>query len=106
MRHNDIREGETYHFVATTDPVRQHLEGRPFLVSRKVDVWTSRRVGRKRHRYYNPDGDWADPEELEPIPDNPCSDCQVGEMQQVGGTSPNGTTRYRCAVCGRTESFP
>jgi len=38
--------------------------------------------------------------------DWPCEQCEDGEMVQDGGTSPSGTTTYRCNSCGVTATFP
>lgn len=107
MRASDIVEGGTYHFVGTADPTRKHLEGKPFTVAKLSAVHRrAGKAGRKRYRAYDGGGAWAEPEELEPLPDLPCDDCQVGEMQQDGGTTPNGTTYYKCSICGHRVGFP
>jgi hypothetical protein len=107
MKHTDIKEGETYHFVATTDPSRRHLEGTPFTVAKLSAVHRrAGKAGRKRYRAYDAGGGWAEPDELEPLPEWPCPACKVGEMQQDGGTTPSGTTYYKCAICGKREGFP
>lgn len=36
----------------------------------------------------------------------PCSECETGEMKQVGMTQPNGQVNYECSSCGNTESYP
>lgn len=36
----------------------------------------------------------------------PCTDCETGEMVQVGMTQPNGQQNFECDYCGHTTSFP
>lgn len=72
MKASDIKEGETYMFVATDAATRKHLEGEPFTVVRIQAVW--RKVfksSRKVKRFFNDAGDGARAEELEPL-DDPC----------------------------------
>jgi hypothetical protein len=72
MKRQDIKEGETYHFIATTSPERQHLVGKPFTVSELKPVWRKLKRARKKvYRAFNDDGIGARPEELEPLPDTP-----------------------------------
>ncbi len=107
MKHQDIKEGETYHFVATVNPEREHLINKPFHVVSLQRVWRRSKGGRRKtYRAFNDDGVGARPDELEPLPENPCSCCQVGEMQLHGMTKPNGRQDYRCTICGHEESFP
>lgn len=107
MKRQDIKVGQTYHFVATDSPERQHLVGQPFTVVDLQPVWRRLKRGRKKvYRALGDNGVWARPEELEPLPENNCSDCLVGEMVQEGMTRPSGLTDYKCNNCGRVETFP
>lgn len=107
MRRQDIKVGTTYHFVATDSPERQHLVGQPFTVTEVAPQWRRLKKGRRKvYRILGDNGVWARPEELEPLPENNCRSCLVGEMIQEGMTRPNGQTYYRCNNCDRTESFP
>lgn len=68
MKSSDIKQGETYTFVATESEARKHLEGEPFTVVRIEFVWRKfRGKGRKRvKRFFNEDNVGARAEELEP----------------------------------------
>lgn len=70
MTKRDIRDGETYLFVATDSPVRKHLEGHPFTVAERRFVFRKFRGQRtqKHLRFFNDDGVGARAEELEPLP--------------------------------------
>lgn len=68
MKSSEIKIGETYLFVATENPLRKGLEGKPFTVYEIKRVW--RRVNKKRanvKRYFNENGEAARAEELEPM---------------------------------------
>jgi hypothetical protein len=70
MKANQIREGETYRFVATDAPGRKHLEGEEFTVVRIETVWRRiQRSSRRVRRFFNEAGDAARAEELEPLDD-------------------------------------
>jgi hypothetical protein len=110
VKSNEIKQGETYLFVATESPARKHLEGEPFTV---VDIKAvfrriHRKGTRKVKRFFNADGVGARADELEPLPEreNPCRHCPTGTMGQVGYTQPNGTEIFQCDVCGHEERFP
>lgn len=68
MKSADIKQGETYTFVATDSPARKHLEGEPFTVVRIDNVWRKfKGKGRKKvKRFFNEDNVGARAEELEP----------------------------------------
>lgn len=77
MKAQDIKEGETYMFVATLSEARKHLEGLPFKVEYKKQVWrrNSRRLpvysqAERVWRFFNADGVGARAEELEPLCDD------------------------------------
>lgn len=36
----------------------------------------------------------------------PCPECETGEMQQIGYTTPSGLTHYECSDCSYTTCFP
>lgn len=93
MRSKDIKEGETYLFVATTSETRKHLEGTQFTVYEKRLVFRRLQKGRKKvYRYFNEDGIGARPEELEPLPDAP--QCHI-----CGSDTPHSCTHCGQPVC-------
>jgi uncharacterized protein YifE (UPF0438 family) len=68
MKANEIRQGETYLFVATDSAARKHLEGELFTVVRIENVWRKvYKSSRKVKRFFNDAGDGARADELEPI---------------------------------------
>ena len=73
MKTKEIHAGETYLFVATEDPNRQHLAGRPFTVSAPVykNNYGKGLPHSKISGFKNVDGDFARADELEPLPDAP-----------------------------------
>lgn len=74
MRSNDIKQGETYMFVATDSPTRKHLEGQPFTVQVIKNVWRrSSKRSKLVRRFFNDAGDAARADELEPI-DQPATE--------------------------------
>lgn len=68
MKGGDIKQGETYMFVATDSPERKDLEGQEFTVVQIKPVWRrfKGKGTRKVKRYFNADGVGARAEELEP----------------------------------------
>lgn len=76
MRGSDIKQGETYMFVATDSPARKHLEGEPFTVTRIEFVFRrfKRKGTKKVKRFFNEDGVGARAEELEPMDQAPADD--------------------------------
>lgn len=69
MKANDIKQGETYLFLATDSHARKHLEGEPFTVTGIKHVWRRLKFKRgKVKRFFNQDGDGARADELEPMP--------------------------------------
>lgn len=76
MRSRDIKEGETYMFVATDALERKKLEGQPFTVVEIKNVFRRlkfRGGTRKVKRFFNEEGLGARAEELEPM-DDPVED--------------------------------
>lgn len=71
MRGSEIKQGETYMFVATDSPARKHLEGQPFTVVEIKAVWRRVRGTRKVKRFFNEDGVGARADELEPLDATP-----------------------------------
>jgi hypothetical protein len=68
MKSSEIKQGETYLFIATDNPLRKGLVGQPFTVYEIKRVW--RRVKKKRanvKRFFNEFGEGARAEELEPL---------------------------------------
>jgi len=111
MRQRDIKEGQTYLFLATENPARKHLEGKPFTVISKKAVFRRGKKGlRKPWRYFNEDGIGARAEELVELPEreNPCSECETGEMELESSSPGNSETRqrFKCNNCQHTETFP
>lgn len=106
MRHQDIKEGATYMFVATLDEKRKHMEGKPFTVSSKKKVWRAQTVSRRHKvmRIFNEDGVAVRPDELEPLPDDHCPECFVGTFGNV--ETHNGREKYECDTCAYTATFP
>lgn len=92
MRGKDIKEGETYLFVATTSAARKHLEGTEFTVQEKRLVFRRLQKGRKKvYRFFNEDGIGARPEELEPLQEAvQCHICRCDLEED-----------QRCALCGQ-----
>ncbi len=111
MKGSKIVIGETYHFVGSESPKRQHLAGQQFTVTDKKAVFRRFRKGtRKTYRYFNAEGIGARPEELEPMPEreNGCSQCAIGEMIHTGDSPRANETAmtFTCNNCGHTETFP
>lgn len=68
MKSSQIKQGETYLFVATDSQARKHLEGHPFYVSEIKAVWRRTfKQSRRVKRFFNEDGIGARAEELEPL---------------------------------------
>lgn len=68
MKSADIKIGETYTFMGSESPARQHMAGEPFTVTEIKSVW--RRINRRRSkvkRFFNADGVGARADELEPM---------------------------------------
>jgi hypothetical protein len=70
MRSKDITDGNTYFFVATDNPTRAHLVGRPFTVAYRQAVFRKFRgcATRKPLRFFNEDGVGARASELDELP--------------------------------------
>src|SRR5687767_15070322 len=104
MEHKQIKEGETYMFVATLDPKRKHLEGTPFTVASKKKVWRAQTVGRRHKvmRIFNSDGVAVRPDELEPLPDDHCPSCFVGTFKHK--ETHNGREKYECDQCEYSDT--
>lgn len=84
MKSSEIIIGETYLFIGTESPTRQHLTGKPFQVTEKKRVW--RRLKGKRanvYRFFNGAGEGARAEELEPIEKPICESWDVNELLPV-----------------------
>lgn len=69
MKSSQIKQGETYMFVATDSPARKHLEGEPFTVVNIKAVWRRLKLkgSKKVKRFFNADGVGARADELEPM---------------------------------------
>lgn len=69
MKGSEIKQGETYMFVATDSPARKHLEGQEFTVVEIKAVFRRlfKKGTRKVKRFFNEDGVGARAEELEPL---------------------------------------
>lgn len=68
MKSRDIKQGETYMFMATDSVVRKNLEGTEFTVINIQSVWRRRfKQSRRVKRFFNQDGIGARAEELEPL---------------------------------------
>lgn len=68
MKAADIVIGETYLFVATESQARKFLEGQPFTVTGKKQVWRRlNKSSRRVNRFFNEDGIGARADELEPL---------------------------------------
>jgi hypothetical protein len=71
MKNKEIKEGEIYMFVATEDPNRKHLEGKPFTVSGTKNRYTYKtgKPVKARIAFLNENGDVARADELETMPE-------------------------------------
>lgn len=68
MKSSQVKQGETYLFVATDSQARKHLEGQPFYVAEIKAVWRRTfKQSRRVKRFFNEDGIGARAEELEPL---------------------------------------
>lgn len=113
MKIREIEEGKTYMFVATYDTNRKHLEGKPFTVTEKREVYRYNpgRPQRSRMRLYNENLDWAKSWELEPMPEERqlperiLIEAAAMEFHQGGNTiwiqSPQGATVLRIKCTGK-----
>jgi hypothetical protein len=108
MKSSEVKEGETYLFVATDDATRKDLEGKTFYVAQKKTYRPGPKAHFARHYFVNSEGQKAHAEELQQLPpeDERCFECGIGEMKQVGSTQPNGTVNYECTHCFSNQSFP
>lgn len=71
MKSADIKIGETYTFMGSESPARQHLAGEPFTVTEIKSVWRRVNRGRRKvNRFFNADGIGARADELEPRDDD------------------------------------
>lgn len=72
MKQSEIKVGATYLFVATDDPLRQHLAGKPFHVTGTRQDMRKMHGRRKppRLKFLNGNGVYARAEELEPLKDD------------------------------------
>lgn len=107
MRQSDIKEGETYLFVATDVPQRKHLEGKPFTVVEKRAVYrrfTGQRGGFK-NRYFNTDNVGARAEELEPMPAQLAGTVQCPHCQQISLIDEIEADK-KCPECGELVDLP
>lgn len=95
MMPNDIIVGETYLFVGSDSPKRQHLAGSEFTVVRKDFVY--RRFKGNAHsarvlRFFDDDGNGARPDELEPIAKDKPIVCYICGQPTV--------VQAKCERCG------
>ncbi len=114
MRRSEIKEGETYFFVASRDATRCHLNGQPFTVTEKKSYRTGKKTMDAVIYFVNSEGQKAYAEELEPMPDSLPDriliEAAAVEFAQGGNTiwvqSPQGGTVLRIKCTGQiiTES--
>lgn len=103
----DIQIGETYLFVGSESPKRQHLTGHPFTVVEAKDVfrkisWNHGRRSAKVTRFFNDDLIGARADELEPLPGENAPDWKKAHIEPppVDGIY---TVLTECLVYTRTE---
>lgn len=109
MKKDDITLGETYLFVGSTSPKRQHLAGLPFTVVsidrvyRKVAYRKGKR-SMKVTRFFNADGIGATAEELETLPNQgfyTCPGCkEVNRIIDLHVRPINEEIERACPNCG------
>lgn len=103
MKQRDIKEGESYLFIATESPDRKHLEGTKFTVWRIEPVFRrfKGKGTRRVMRNFNEDGVGARAEELEPLPVCWCCGRDVDP-----GTECTACERHVCEDCTVKDKHP
>lgn len=109
MRRSEIKEGETYLFVASRDATRNHLQGKPFTVTEKKTYQSGRKTKDRIIYFVNSEGQMAYAEELElmpnELPNRILIEAAAIEFSQGGNTiwvqSPHGGTVLRIKCTGK-----